>query len=113
PQVEYVIAGGHHNSIAEQTLAGTLAEGNTREHVQLLGHVAWQQLAEWYRRATVFVMPSRYETFGISVVEAMAFGVPVVATNVGGLPELIDDGVTGLLVPPRDPDALADAINRL
>jgi glycosyltransferase involved in cell wall biosynthesis len=48
-----------------------------------------------------------------AVLEAMAAGKPVVATRVGGVPEVVDDGVTGLLVPPRDPDALADAVVRL
>jgi glycosyltransferase involved in cell wall biosynthesis len=113
PQVEYVIAGGRHNSIDEQTLERALATGNTRAQVRLLGHVAWQNLAAWYRRAAVFVMPSRHETFGLSVVEAMAFGIPVVACNVGGLPEIVIDGVTGLLVAPQDPEALAAAIKRL
>lgn len=113
PEVEYVIAGGRHNSIDDQTLERALTVANTREHVRLLGHVPWHQLAGWYRRATVFVMPSRYETFGISVIEAMAFGVPVVAANVGGLPEIVQDGVTGILVPPKDPDALAEAVIHL
>ena len=112
-EVEYVIAGGRHNSINDETLERALAAGDTREHVRVLGHVPWQQLAEWYRRATVFVMPSHYETFGISVIEAMAFGLPVVATNVGGLPEIVEDGVTGILVPPKDPDALAEAVIQL
>jgi glycosyltransferase involved in cell wall biosynthesis len=61
----------------------------------------------------VFVMPSYYETFGISCLEAMAFGLPVVATRAGGLPEVVEDGVTGLLVPPGDTHALAEAIGRL
>jgi glycosyltransferase involved in cell wall biosynthesis len=68
------------------------------------------QLIDWYRRATLFVMPSYFESFGISVVEAMAFGVPVIATTGGALPEIIQDGVTGQLVPPGDPTALAAAI---
>ncbi len=64
--------------------------------------------------ATVVVVPSLWaEAFGLTVVEAMAAGVPVVATRTGGIPELIADGQTGLLVPPNDPEALADAINRL
>jgi len=60
------------------------------------------------------VMPSTYpESFGRSAIEAQAVGRPVVASRVGALPELIDDGVTGWLVPPRDPIALADAVERL
>ena len=113
PEVEYVIAGARHNSIDDRALEGALGSNGTRSHVRLVGHVPWQQLADWYRRASVFVMPSYYETFGISVIEAMAFGLPVIATNVGGLPEVVQDGVTGILVPPKNPEALADAIVRL
>jgi len=98
PDVEYVIAGARHDSIDDRMLNGALGVNGTRKHVRLLGHVPWQQLADLYRRATVFVMPSFYETFGISVIEAMAFGLPVVATRTGGLPEVVDDGVTGILV---------------
>jgi glycosyltransferase involved in cell wall biosynthesis len=113
PDVKYLVVGGRHNSIDDKTLNETLNRPGVGEHTELVGHVQWQQLADWYRRASVFVMPSLYETFGISVIEAMAFGLPVVATNVGGLPEVVQDGVTGILVPPKDPNALADAVIRL
>ncbi len=69
------------------------------EVIQLLSH------------ATVFVCPSVYEPLGIVNLEAMACGTAVVASRVGGIPEVVDDGTTGLLVPPDDPRALADAIN--
>jgi glycosyltransferase involved in cell wall biosynthesis len=61
----------------------------------------------------VAVLPSYREAQGLSILEAMALRRPVVASNVGGIPEMITDGVTGLLVPPHDADALAAAIVRL
>jgi glycosyltransferase involved in cell wall biosynthesis len=61
----------------------------------------------------VAVLPSYREAQGLVILEAMALSRPVVASNVGGIPEMIEDGVTGLLVPPRDPPALAGAITRL
>jgi glycosyltransferase involved in cell wall biosynthesis len=61
----------------------------------------------------VAVLPSYREAQGLTILEAMAMSRPVVASNVGGIPEMIEDGVTGLLVPPHDPPALAAAIVRL
>ncbi|HEX4018889.1 MAG TPA: glycogen synthase [Frankiaceae bacterium] len=69
--------------------------------IQLLSHAA------------AFVCPSVYEPLGIVNLEAMACATPVVASAVGGIPEVVDDGVTGFLVPPSEPKALADAVNRL
>ncbi|HXG40345.1 MAG TPA: glycosyltransferase [Candidatus Limnocylindrales bacterium] len=61
----------------------------------------------------VAVLPSYREAQGLSILEAMALARPVVASAVGGIPEMIEDGVSGLLVPPHDPPALARAIVRL
>ena len=76
--------------------------------VQWLGYVTDRaQLDAFYRDASVFVLPTQFEAWGNAVAEAMGCGLPCVTTNVGGLPEVVDDGSTGVLVPPRDPDALA------
>jgi starch synthase len=61
----------------------------------------------------VFACPSLYEPLGIVNLEAMACGTAVVGSRVGGIPEVVEDGVTGLLVPSGDPAALADALNTL
>jgi glycosyltransferase involved in cell wall biosynthesis len=63
--------------------------------------------------ADVFVLPSLYEGLGIAAIEAMAAGLPVVASHVGGLAEIVVDGETGILVPAGDASALAEAIDRV
>lgn len=74
----------------------------------LLGRVP--DVGAWLGRATLLVHPARWEGFGLAVLEAMLAGLPVVATTVSALPELVVDGETGLLVPPDDAEALAHGI---
>jgi glycosyltransferase involved in cell wall biosynthesis len=83
-------------------------ELGVEERVFLLGRVP--DVAAWLKRARVFVHPARWEGFGLGVLEAMLAGLPVVASNVSSLPELVADGETGLLVPPDDSTALAHGI---
>jgi glycosyltransferase involved in cell wall biosynthesis len=78
-----------------------------------LGFVPHGELQGLYARAAVVACPSRREGFGVACLEAMAHGRPVVATDVGGLRDLVVDGETGLVVPPRDPAALRAALDRL
>jgi glycosyltransferase involved in cell wall biosynthesis len=78
-----------------------------------LGFVPHADLQRLYARAAVVACPSRREGFGVTCLEAMAHGRPVVATSVGGLRDLVVDGETGLVVPPRDPPALGAALERL
>jgi glycosyltransferase involved in cell wall biosynthesis len=68
---------------------------------------------EFIRLADVFVMSSRLEGLGTSIMDAQALGAPVVATRTGGIPEIVEDGVTGLLAPPGDAAALAGALERM
>lgn len=100
-------------------LETAVSEAGLADRVSLHGDRLQADLLDAYRRASVFalapVMTPDGDRDGIPnvLVEAMACGLPVVSTRLSGIPELIDDGVSGLLVEPRDPDALAAAIERL
>jgi glycosyltransferase involved in cell wall biosynthesis len=79
--------------------------------VEVLGRVSGRgPIEEAYRRAAVFCLPSRYEPYGLALVEAMAYGLPCVGTRVGGIPEIVVDGETGRLVGPDDARGLASAL---
>lgn len=84
-----------------------------RDRLTFTGNLSRGDVAKVIRNADVVINPSLSETFGMSLVEAMASGVPVVATRVGGMPEIVEDGETGYLVPPEHPAALARAIGDL
>lgn len=81
------------------------------DHFHLLG--ARSDVADFLRACDLFVFPSLYEGLGIALIEAMAMGCLCVATNVGPIPEFFEQGHDGLLVPPRDPEALAAAVGEL
>jgi glycosyltransferase involved in cell wall biosynthesis len=90
-----------------------LAPQAARDRVRFLGRVAPDRMPSITGAADVAVLPSLIEAVSISGLEAMAQGLPLVGTAVGGIPDLIEDDVTGLLVPPADPQAMADAVARL
>ena len=89
------------------------------DRVRFLGEVSERDLPALYNLASVYVGASRraerlgVEGFGISLVEASACGLPVVAGKSGGIPDAVRDGETGFLIPPEDPAAIADAVGRL
>ncbi|MFF0152134.1 glycosyltransferase [Micromonospora sp. NPDC005203] len=83
------------------------------DRVHLVGAVPREEMGRWYRSADLLVAAPWYEPFGLTPLEAMACGVPVVGTAVGGIRDTVVDGTTGDLVPARDPQALAGAIQGL
>jgi len=81
--------------------------------IEFIGEKSQADLVDWYQRASVFVLPSLYEGFGLVNLEALACETPVVATKVGGIPEIVRNGEDGILVEPNNPLELADAIQYL
>lgn len=101
--------GGMDRAVADRAKALGL-----ERRVLRLGHVEDDTLlASSMHDARLLVLPSEYEAFGLVLLEAMAQGTPVVSTRVGGIPEFVEDGRAGHLVPPASPEALKDAIERL
>lgn len=82
-----------------------------KEKIFLLGKKS--DIGAWLQHCEIFVLPSIWEGASIALLEAMAAGLPVVATATGGTPELVEDGISGILVPPADPTALAGALIQL
>ena len=83
------------------------------ERVRFLGTVEQQRLPLYYSAVDICVVPSHYESFGLSAAEALACGTPVVASKVGGLPTIVREGENGFLIPWRCPEAFAERINLL
>ena len=81
--------------------------------VTFVGLVAHSDVPAFYQKADIYIGPSLYESFGASIIEAMTAGVPVVATRVGAVPELISEGKSGLVVDSNNPSAIADAVIKL
>jgi D-inositol-3-phosphate glycosyltransferase len=115
PEAELVVAGGppaaERDADPEVRRLTALAERlGVAGRVRLLGQVGRAELPALYRSADLVVCVPWYEPFGIVPLEAMACGVPVVATAVGGLVDTVVDGVTGVHVPPRQPGLVAEAV---
>jgi glycosyltransferase involved in cell wall biosynthesis len=105
PEVTFVIVGRETSKESLVRLQGLAKSLKIRDRIIFTGfrHDALQIMTTF----DVFVLPSMWEAFALVIMEAMGLGKPIVATNVGGVPEAIDDGVNGFLVPPRDPKRLA------
>ncbi|MDX1630540.1 MAG: glycosyltransferase family 4 protein [Thermoanaerobaculia bacterium] len=94
-----------------EDLEKTIRSRGLEDRVRLLGFR--RDVPDLLAAADLFVLPSRWDAFPTAILEAMAAGLPVVATRAGGIPEIVEDGRTGLLVSPGDPDQLAEALARL
>lgn len=100
PQVRYLLAGAPDSQQFTQSVRALLERhADAQPRIKLLGKLPRRQLSWLYQVADLAVAPSVYEPFGYAAIEAMAAGVPLVATEVGGLAEIVEDGRTGLLVP--------------
>jgi D-inositol-3-phosphate glycosyltransferase len=109
-----LVVGGDERAAAEfDRLRAVADEVGVTERVRFVGAVPHEQLATYYNAADVVVVPSFYESFGLVALEAMASGVPVVASRVGGLTTTIGDGRTGYLIPWRCPEPFAEKIDLL
>ncbi|MCS7070045.1 MAG: glycosyltransferase family 4 protein [Anaerolinea sp.] len=110
--VHLVLVGADTNQGEYQQELSALAAGlGIAEKVHFTGY--WPDASKLIDHFDIFVLPSYREAMPMSILEAMAAAKPVIATHVNGVPEVVIDGVTGILVPPGDPKALADAILRL
>ncbi|MDH5716665.1 MAG: glycosyltransferase [Spirochaetia bacterium] len=77
------------------------------------GKVSHEEVVKYYNMLNICIISSVQESFGVAAIEASACEKPVIVSNVGGLPEVIEDGVTGIVVPPKDPEAIAKAVQKL
>jgi glycosyltransferase involved in cell wall biosynthesis len=107
PDVQFRVVGSDVNLPKMQALCWRLG---VTDHFKFTGWMPNDELRRLHHQASIFVMPSLVEAFGVALLEAMASGTPVVATRVGGIPELVQHGENGWLVEPDDPEELAEAI---
>lgn len=104
PRLRMVLAG---DGPLDQTLRQTVLERGLEDRVRFIGH--WERVPALLRSLDIFVLASKFEPFGVAILEAKAAGVAIVATRVNEIPEILSDGESGLLTPAEDPDGMARA----
>ncbi|MBR9975312.1 MAG: glycosyltransferase family 4 protein [Bacteroidetes bacterium] len=112
PEVQFLIVGGGFPD-ERKRFEGLLREAGEARDVFFTGNVPNSAMPKFYALSTIAALPSLMEATSISGLEAMASGLPLVGTNIGGIPEIIEDGESGLLVEARSPEQLAQAFLRL
>lgn len=107
PEAVVVIGGDGPLRVYHEALANRLG---VSQHTLFVGRIPQEELPHYYAACDVFIIPSIIEAFGLVTVEAMACGKPVIGTNVGGIPDVIVNGVNGILVRPKDPQEIAEKL---
>lgn len=107
------LVGGTKDRLYRDELYRLISQYGMKDHVRLCGFLDKSALYDLYSKADIFVLPSLYEAYGMVLHEAMAFGLPIIASDVGGVSELISDGKEGFLVHPGDPEALSERLHKL
>ncbi len=110
PDLSFHLAGSINNELVQKKIERFISDNHLDGKVKLLGYVPWQALMRHYQRALFLVVPSYYETFGLTALEAMACGLPVVANRVGIMPELIKPKKNGYLADEKKPEAFTQAM---
>ncbi|MDO5368798.1 glycosyltransferase family 4 protein [Paracoccus sp. (in: a-proteobacteria)] len=114
PRAQLVFSGritSDNRAFVDELMARAQAAG-IADRIRFLGEIPWDDVVRLYRALDLFAAPARWEGFGLTPLEAMASGVPVIAARVGAYETLIRDGETGTLVPREDMEALAAALDR-
>ena len=112
-RIEVLLAGAERVPGTKEKLRELARDLGIEAQVEFLGPIFDSELDATMARTLIMVLPSHAENMPVSVMEAMAAGLPIVATRVGAIPEMIDDQATGRLVSPRSPDELAEALRQL
>jgi glycosyltransferase involved in cell wall biosynthesis len=110
PEAKLVLVGDGEEREHLETLTDNLG---IRECVEFAGRVPHERVQDYMNQAEVFVLPSLSEGFPVTILEAMACGLPVVATRVGGIPDIIDDDANGYLIDTKNPEQIAEALLKL
>lgn len=110
PSIHFDLVGDEAEPGQREQLARKIREDGLERQVTLSPPVFEEKKLAYFRKADIFIHPSHHEGMPIAILEAMACGLPIIATRVGGIPDLVADGINGLLVAPGSPDQLAEAI---
>ncbi len=114
PDIKFTFAGRDAGrKISNETWESYFSKMLPKRNIKFLGELSLEDLIKCYQSCRIAVFPSIYEPLATVALEALSCGCPIITTNVGGFPEMVKDGVNGLLVNPSDPRGLADSIVRL